>query len=83
MMADKTTPGGVLHDPVNGGRLDEPSAVNLEARLREASAQAGAALDEARRLRYAVTRDHTIILDVVGAPNVSVDNDKFTFQIGD
>ena len=35
MMADKTTPGGVLHDPVNGGRLDEPSAVNMDARLRE------------------------------------------------
>ena len=48
-MADKTTPGGVLHDPVNGGRLDEPSAVNLDARLREVSAEAGAALDEARR----------------------------------
>ena len=43
-MADKTTPGGVLHDPVNGGRLDEPSAVNLDARLREASAQASSAL---------------------------------------
>ena len=42
MMADKTTPGGVLHDPVHGGRLDEPSAVNLDARLREASAQATA-----------------------------------------
>ena len=83
MMADKTTPGGVLHDPVNGGRLDEPSAVNLDARLREASAQAGAALDEARRLRYAVTRDHTIILDVDGASNVSVNNFKYTFQIGD
>ena len=42
MMADKTTPGGVLHDPVNGGRLDEPSAVNLDGRLRETAAQAAA-----------------------------------------
>ena len=47
-MADKTTPGGVLHDPVSGGRLDEPSAVNLDARLREASAQATAAMDAAQ-----------------------------------
>lgn len=50
MMADKTTPGGVLHDPVNGKRLDEPSAVNLEARLREVSAEAG---DEADRAEAA------------------------------
>ena len=47
-MADKTTPGGVLHDPANGGRMDEPTAVNLDARLREASAQAAAALDAAQ-----------------------------------
>lgn len=47
MMADKTTPGGVLHDPVNGKRLDEPSAVNLDARLRENSAEAAAAMDAA------------------------------------
>ena len=50
MMADKTTPGGVLHDPVNGKRLDEPSAVNLDARLREVSTEAG---DEADRAEAA------------------------------
>ena len=49
-MADKTTPGGVLHDPVNGKRLDEPSAVNLDARLREVSTEAG---DEADRAEAA------------------------------
>ena len=54
MMADKTTPGGVLHDPVNGGRLDEPSAVNLEARLREASAQATATLDAVKAVEVKV-----------------------------
>ena len=58
-MADKTTPGGVLHDPVNGGRLDEPSAVNLDARLREvttsAVAQATSAADRAELAAGAAT----------------------------
>ena len=62
MMADKTTPGGVLHDPVNGGRLDEPSAVNLEARLRETAALAGAALEQAKRPQFADNGDGTITL---------------------
>ena len=44
MMADKTTPGGFLYDPTNGGRMDEPTAVNNEARWREVSAQASSAL---------------------------------------
>ena len=62
MMADKTTPGGVLYDPVNGKRLDESSAVNLEARLREVSAEAAAAMDEARRPQFADNGDGTITL---------------------
>ena len=62
MMADKTTPGGVLHDPVKGGRLDEPSAVNLEARLREVSAEAGAAMAAATRPQFADNGDGTITL---------------------
>lgn len=82
-MALKKLPGGVIVETDGGARLNEDAGVNLEAIHRQLGAQAAAALDEARRLRYAVTRDHTIILDVVGASNVSVDNDKFTFQIGD
>ena len=83
-MADKTTPGGVLHDPVNGKRLDEPSAVNLEARLREASAQAAAALDEARRTRWTVTRDHTLIFAVEAVSDVTVNPERntLTFKTG-
>ena len=84
MMADKTTPGGVLHDPVNGGRLDEPSAVNLDARLREVSAEAGAALDEARRTRWTATRDHTLIFAVESASDLAVNPERntLTFKIG-
>ena len=82
-MALKKLPGGVIVETEAGARLNEEAGVNLEAIHRQLGAQAAAAMDEARRLRYAVTRDHTIILDVVGASNVSVDNDKFTFQIGD
>ena len=62
MMADKTTPGGVLHDPVNGGRLDEPSAVNLDAFHRQLGAQVAAAMDEARRPQFADNGDGTITL---------------------
>ena len=61
-LADKTTPGGVLHDPVNGKRLDEPSAVNLEARLREVSSEAGAAMAAATRPQFADNGDGTITL---------------------
>ena len=46
-MSDKTTPGGFLYDPTNGGRMDEPTAVNNEARWREVSAQAALAGAEA------------------------------------
>lgn len=83
-MADKTTPGGVLHDPVNGKRLDEPSAVNLEARLREVSAEAGAAMDEARRTRWTVTRDHTLIFAVEAGSDLAVNPERhtLTFQNG-
>ena len=84
MMADKTTPGGVLHDPVNGGRLDEPSAANLDARLREASAEAAAALDEARRTRWTDTRDHTLIFAVEAVSDVTVNPERntLTFKTG-
>ena len=82
-MALKKLPGGVIVETEAGARLNEDAGVNLEAIHRQLGAQTAAALDEARRLRYAVTRDHTIILDVDGAPNVSVNNFKYTFQIGD
>ena len=82
-MALVRLPGGVIYDDVTGARINEPQGINFEAIHRQLGAQTAAALDEARRLRYAVTRDHTIILDVDGAPNVSVDNFKYTFQIGD
>lgn len=62
MMADKTTPGGVLYDPVNGKRMDEPSAANLDARLREVSAEAGAAMEAATRPQFADNGDGTITL---------------------
>ena len=83
-MADKTTPGGFLYDPTNGGRMDEPTAVNNEARWREVSAQAGAALDEARRTRWTVTRDHTLIFAVEAVSDVTVNPERntLTFKTG-
>jgi len=49
-MATKQTSGGVTYDTVTGGPLDEPSALNLDARLREVGARvtAAAAESEAR-----------------------------------
>lgn len=49
-MATKQTSGGVTYDPVTGGPLDEPSALNLDARLREVGARItyAAAESEAR-----------------------------------
>lgn len=81
-MADKTTPGGFLYDPTNGGRVDEPTAVNNEARWREVSAQAAAAMDEARKVRYTTTRDHTFILSTNDATNVTVNEARKTFTLG-
>lgn len=82
-MALKKLPGGVIVETDAGARLNEDAGVNLEAIHRQLGAQIAAAMDEARRLRYAVTRDHTIILDVDDAPNVTVDQANYTFQIGD
>lgn len=67
----------------NGQFTDQSVIADIKAKAKSAvKPELDAVMEEARRLRYAVTRDHTIILDVVGAPNVSVDNDKFTIQIG-
>ena len=58
--------------------------MNLEARLREVSAEAGAALDEARRTRWTVTRDHTLIFAVESASDLAVNPERntLTFKIG-
>ena len=82
-MALKKLPGGVVVETTDGARLSEDAGVNLEAIHRQLSGAAAAALEQASKLRYAVTRDHTIILDVEGATNVTVDQAKYTFQIGD
>lgn len=70
-MADKTTPGGFLYDPVNGGRMDEPTAVNNEARWREvttsAVAQAASSADRAEAAADAVYGE---ILGYVPATNL-------------
>ena len=58
--------------------------MNLEARLREVSAEAGAALDEARRTRWTATRDHTLIFAVEAVNDLTVNPERhtLTFQIG-
>ncbi len=79
-MADKTTPGGVLHDPVNGGRLDEPTAVNLDGRLRETAAQAAAMAS----VEASAAADRAeAAADRVGAPLITTEDVGFEGAVGD
>lgn len=56
-MADKTI-GSVLY-ATDGSRLDYDTAANLDATFRDVSAQADAAMAEARRPQYADNGDGT------------------------
>ena len=56
-MADKTI-GSVLYT-TDGSRIDYDTAANLDANFRDVSAQAGAAMAEARRPQYADNGDGT------------------------
>ena len=82
-MALKKLPGGVIVE-TTGARLNEDAGVNLEAIHRQLGAQAAAAMDEARRTRWTVTRDHTLIFAVEAVSDVTVNSERntLTFQIG-
>ena len=83
-MALKKLPGGVIVETTAGARLNEEAGVNLEAIHRQLGAQAAAALDEARRTRWTVTRDHTLIFAVEAVSDVTVNQTRhtLTFQNG-
>ena len=83
-MALKKLPGGVIVETDGGARLNEEAGVNLEAIHRQLGAQAAAALDEARRTRWTVTRDHTLIFAVEAVSDVTVNPERhtLTFQNG-
>ena len=83
-MALKKLPGGVIVETEAGARLNEEAGVNLEAIHRQLGAQAAAALDEARRTRWTVTRDHTLIFAVEAVNDLTVNPERhtLTFQIG-
>ena len=83
-MALKKHPGGVLYETDGGAWLNEEAGVNLEAIHRQLGAQAAAALDEARRTRWTVTRDHTLIFAVESASDLAVNPERntLTFKIG-
>ena len=83
-MALKKLPGGVVVETTAGARLNEDAGVNLEAIHRQLGAQSAAALDAARRTRWTVTRDHTLIFAVEAVSDVTVNPERntLTFQIG-
>lgn len=83
-MALKKLPGGVVVETTAGARLNEEAGINLEAIHRQLGAQAAAAMDEARRTRWTVTRDHTLIFAVESASDLAVNPERntLTFQIG-
>ena len=83
-MALKKLPGGVVVETTDGARLNEEAGVNLEAIHRQLGAQAAAALDEARRTRWTVTRDHTLILphEAVNDLTVNPERHTLTFKTG-
>ena len=82
-MALKKLPGGVIVE-TTGARLNEDAGVNLEAIHRQLGAQAAAALDEARRTRWTVTRDHTLIFAVEAVSDLAVNPERntLTFKTG-
>ena len=83
-MALKKLPGGVIVETTAGARLNEEAGVNLEAIHRQLGAQSAAAMDEARRTRWTVTRDHTLIFAVEAVSDVTVDQTRhtLTFKTG-
>lgn len=83
-MALKKLPGGVIVETDGGARLNEDAGVNLEAIHRQLGAQAAAAMDEARRTRWTVTRDHTLIFAVEAVSDVTVNSERntLTFKTG-
>lgn len=83
-MALKKLPGGVVVETTAGARLNEDAGVNLEAIHRQLAGAASAALDEARRTRWTVTRDHTLIFAVESASDLAVNPERntLTFKIG-
>ena len=81
-MALKKLPGGVVVETTAGARLNEEAGVNLEAIHRQLGAQAAAAMDEARRTRWTVTRDHTLIFAVEAVSDVTVNEARHTLTIG-
>ena len=83
-MALKKLPGGVIVETDGGARLNEEAGVNLEAIHRQLGAQATAALDEARRTRWTVTRDHTLIFAVEAVNDLTVNPERhtLTFKTG-
>ena len=83
-MALVRLPGGVIYDDVTGARINEPQGINFEAIHRQLGAQAAAALDEARRTRWTVTRDHTLIFAVESASDLAVNPERntLTFKTG-
>ena len=83
-MALKKLPGGVVVETDGGTRLNEEAGINLEAIHRQLGAQAAAALDEARRTRWTVTRDHTLIFAVEAVSDVTVNSEQntLTFKTG-
>lgn len=83
-MALKKLPGGVIVETTAGARLNEEAGVNLEAIHRQLAGAAAAALDEARRTRWTVTRDHTLIFAVEAVSDVTVNSEQntLTFKTG-
>ncbi|WP_430754616.1 hypothetical protein [Micrococcus luteus] len=74
----------MIYDDATGTRVNEPQGINFEAVHRQLGAQAAAALDEARRTRWTVTRDHTLIFAVEAVSDVTVNQARhtLTFQNG-
>ena len=83
-MVLKELPGGELYQDDGGSYANEATARRHEAIHRQLGAQAAAALDEARRTRWTVTRDHTLIFAVEAVSDVTVNSERntLTFQIG-
>ena len=81
-MALVRLPGGVIYDDATGTRVNEPQGVNFEAIHRQLGAQSAAAMDEARRTRWTVTRDHTLIFAVEAVSDVTVNEARHTLTLG-
>ena len=83
-MVLKELPGGERYEENGGAYPNEETARRHEAIHRQLGAQAAAALDEARRTRWTVTRDHTLIFAVESASDLAVNPERntLTFKTG-